>query len=52
MKHKPIRQRIVKRDTMPRVPYEEPLVPGLRKKQEQTKAIGFTARIGGEEEQD
>ena len=52
MERRPIRSRIVKRGSIPRVPYEEPLVPGLRKKQEQTNAIGFTAKIGGEDEED
>ena len=52
MERRPIRSRIVKRGSIPRVPYEEPLTPGLRKENEQINAIGFTAKIGGEEDED
>jgi len=46
-KLKPIRLRVVKHPLpITRVPFEEPLTPGLRKSKEQsTNAIGFTADL-------
>ena len=41
---RPIRKEFVKRLSFSRVPYNEPLTPGLRKPQP-TNAIGFTAEL-------
>jgi len=45
-KLKPIRHRIVKHPIpITRIPHEEPLTPGLRRPEQNTNAIGFTANI-------
>lgn len=44
-KPKPVRENRIVKEGYYRRPPEEPLVPGLRKKEHMTNAIGFTARI-------
>jgi len=45
-KLKPIHHRIIKQPiSITRVPFEEPLTPGLRKPEQTINAIGFTANI-------
>lgn len=40
--------------SIPNVPYDEPLTPGLRKKEDTQpiQAIGFMADLGGNEDED
>lgn len=45
---RPIRYERPKRLGFTRVPDDEPLTPGLRKRRYDTNAIGFTARLNDE----
>lgn len=50
IKPKPIRERNIIKEGYYRRPPEEPLVPGLRKKDSNTTAIGFLANLTSEDE--
>lgn len=44
-KFKPIHRHEIKRAGYTRIPYYEPLTPGLRKKEISTSAVGFTVDL-------
>lgn len=49
---RPLRETRIKMLGYTRRPHDEPLSPGLRKQQQTTNAIGFTAQLSVDEQDD